>query len=654
MSHMTPSSKQIFTKRFYYRKKSGVPVPKWQRLLEMILFLFVFSIVLWVTATLSNRYALGLVSERGQQRLDLYATSLKSSLEKYDYLPEMLSVEPKLLELLKDPKNTNKLKLVNGLLARMNRTSGTLTTYLMDGKGLTLASSNWQAERSFVGRNFHFRPYFKTAMTGGTGRYFAHGITSQQPGYFISYPVKAEAKIIGVVVVKVGVEDLEQSWALTRPNNRVIVTDEHGVIFITSQKEWKYKSLYPIAEEIRSQVIKSRQYDDAQLDHLSVQISEKTSEGNPILIIPELGDFSENRIGQFLVQSSGFSGTDWTIHFLSNLDSRRPIVSVALLVVGSVFGIIFVIILYLYQRRQVMHERWLSEQREQAALKMARDELEENVHQRTQDLTLSNNELRLQITERRKVENELRTMQSELVQSSKLAALGRMSAGVTHELNQPMTAIRSYAENAAALIGMDRVEEASANLKIISELTDRIGRITGQLKMFARKPVTNIKPVSLTNALDNSLMQTMSRIRQDKIEIRKTMPDTPVWVMGGSLRLEQILINLISNALDAMSEVDDKIKRVLEIQIHTSQDEVSLKLCDTGPGIDKDLQSKIFDPFFTTKATGQGLGLGLSITLGLVNELGGQITADNIPGGGACFKVTLQGAVKEKELNVGK
>jgi len=654
MSDMTPSSKQIFIKRFYNRKKTGVPVPKWQRLLEMILLLFVFSIVLWVTATLSNRYALGLVSERGQQRLDLYASSLKSSLEKYDYLPEMLSVEPKLLELLKDPKSTYKLKLVNGLLARMNRTSGTLTTYLMDGEGLTLASSNWQAERSFVGRNFYFRPYFKTAMKGGKGRYFAHGITSQQPGYFISYPIKAEAKIVGVVVVKVGVEDLEQSWALTRPNNRVIVTDEHGVIFITSQKEWKYKSLYPIAEEIRSQVIKSRQYDDAQLEHLSVQISEKTSEGNPILIVPKLGDFPDKRSGHFLVQSSGFSGTDWTIHFLSNLDSRRPIVSVALLVAGSVFGIIFVIILYFYQRRQVMHERWLSEQREQAALKLARDELEENVHQRTLDLTFSNKELRLQITERKKAEDELRSMQNELVQSSKLVALGRMSAGVTHELNQPMTAIRSYADNAAALIGMDRIGEATANLKIISELTDRVARITGQLKMFARKPVANIKSVSLTNALDNSLMQTMPRIRYDNVEIRKTMPGFPVWVMGGSLRLEQILINLISNALDAMQEVDDANKKVLEIQIHQLKDKVLLKLCDTGPGIDQDLRAKIFDPFFTTKATGQGLGLGLSITLGLVNELGGQITANNIAGGGACFEVTLQGAPKDQELSVGK
>ncbi|MEH6404561.1 MAG: ATP-binding protein [Sneathiella sp.] len=654
MFKTTPTSRSGFTRRFYAVRKSGVPVPKWQRLLEMILLLFVFAIVLWVTATLSNRYALGLVSERGQQRLDLYASSLKSNIEKYDYLPEMLSVEPKLLELLKDPKNPYKLQLVNGLLARMNKTSGTLTTYLMDGKGLTLASSNWQAGKSFVGKNFYFRPYFRTAMKGGKGRYFAHGITSHQPGYFISYPVKVEGDVTGVVVVKVGVEGLEQSWALTRPNNRVIVTDEHGVVFITSHKAWKYKSLYPIADEIRSKVIKSRQYDDATLDPLSVRISEKTADGNPVLAIDEFDDLQGYSSNQFLVQSSSFAGTDWTIHFLSNLTSRRPIVSVALLVAGSVFGVIFLVILYFNQRRQVMHERWLSEQREQAALKLARDELEENVYQRTQDLTLTNKELRLQVSERKKAEKELLSMQNELIQSSKLVALGRMSAGVTHELNQPMTAIRSYAENAAALIGMDRVGEASDNLKIISQLTDRVARITGQLKMFARKPVANIKRVSLTNALDNSLMQLMDRIRHENIEVRKKLPEEPVWVLGGTLRLEQILINLIRNALDAMMEVEGQEHKILDLQIHQTAEKVLLKICDAGPGIEEDLLSKIFDPFFTTKATGQGLGLGLSITQGLVNELGGHIEAYNISTGGACFEVTLQNALQEKDIAVEK
>lgn len=656
MSIFTPNSKHIFAKYFFDIEKIGIPVSKWQRLLEVLLLLLVFTLVLWVTAVLSNRYALGLISERGQQRLDLYASSLKSSIEKYDYLPEMLSVEPKLLGLLKDTENFKKIADVNVLLERMNETSGTLTTYLMDHKGLTIASSNWQAERTFVGKNFYFRPYFQTAMAGGKGRYFAHGITSQKAGYFISYPVKSEGKVIGVVVVKVGVEDLEQSWALTRPNDKVVVTDEHSVIFITSHKEWKYRALYPIADEIRNKVIKSRQYDDASLDHLTVRISDTTSEGNPILTIEQFNASKKYVSDQFLVQSSSFGGTDWTIHFLSDLASRRPIVSVALLVAGSVFGVIFVIILYFYQRRQVMHERWLAEQREQAALKLARDELEENVHQRTQDLTETNNELRLQVIERKKAEDELRTMQNELIQSSKLVALGRMSAGVTHELNQPMTAIRSYAENAVALINMDRVPEASANLKTISQLTDRVARITGQLKMFARKPVANIKPVSLNNALDNSLMQLMPRIQEENVEIRKIIPDQPVWVLGGTLRLEQILINLIRNALDAMleNELNNEAPKILKLQILCLNNKVSLKICDSGPGIDPDLQSRIFDPFFTTKATGQGLGLGLSITLGLVHELGGQISASNVAGGGACFDVILQSAGTEKEIGVEK
>ena len=287
-----------------------------------------------------------------------------------------------------------------------------------------------------------------------------------------------------------------------------------------------------------------------------------------------------------------------------------------------------------------MHERWMSEQREQTALKTARDELEENVRQRTLDLTETNTELRRQIQERQKAEKELQNTQNELIQASKLAALGGMSAGVTHELNQPMTAIRSYADNAAAFIKLNRIEDAVANLKIIGELTDRVGRITGQLKMFARKSVARVKPISLKSALDSSLMQLMPRLKNENVTVIQNIPEGRIWVLGGIIRLEQILINLMSNALDAMTELDASHK-ILTIDIKEMDRKVVLTIQDTGPGISSETVSKIFDPFYTTKATGKGLGLGLSITLGLVKEIGGKISARNSEEGGACFQVEL-------------
>ncbi|MBL4907363.1 MAG: sensor histidine kinase [Sneathiella sp.] len=632
-------------------RKIGLPVSRWQRLLEVFLLLLAFAVLLWVTAVFSNRYALGVLSDQGEQRLNLYASSLQSGFEKYDYLPEMLSVDSKLLDLLNQPEKTSLVLQANLLMERLNAMAGTSATYLMDANGLTIASSNWQEDRSFVGKNFKFRPYFQTAIKGYKGRYFAHGITSQKPGYFISHPVLDAGEILGVIVVKVGIEDLEKSWAKTRPDDRVIVTDEHGVIFITSFKPWKYRSLYPVADEIRREIIKTRQYDNALIEPLSVRISEETADGNPILMIDQWRRARKPETGQYLVQSTDIGGTGWIIQLLSNTSSAKPIISVALLVVGSLFVVIFIIVLYVNQRRQVLHERWLAEQRAQAVLKTARDQLEDNVKQRTSDLTKTNTELRRQITERQKAEKELQNAQNELIQASKLAALGGMSAGVTHELNQPMTAIRSYADNAAALIKMDRLDEASANLKTIGELTDRVARITGQLKMFARKSVARVKPVSLKGALDSSLMQLMPRIQSENVAVIQHIPEGRIWVMGGIIRLEQILINLMNNALDAMTDEtpSSDIQKRLEVTISKSDNFVTLSICDTGPGISAETMSRIFDPFFTTKMTGKGLGLGLSITLGIVKELGGEINAENRADVGACFHVKLQAAVEKKE-----
>lgn len=648
-SPVRSSSAKLATTPFA-RSKIGLPVSRWQRLLEMLFLLLIFAVTLWATAVFSDRYALGLLSDRGEQRLNLYASSLQSGLEKYDYLPEMLSVDRILLDLLNQPDNQDLVQRANLLMQRLNGLAGTSATYMMDRDGLTIAASNWNVELSFVGKKFEFRPYFKTAIKGQKGRYFAHGTTSKKPGYFISHPVFDNKEVVGVVVVKVGIEALETQWARTRPDDRVVVTDEHGVIFMTSYKPWKYRSLYPVAEEIRQQIIASRQYDDALIEALPTRISEQTTAGNPILVIDPWQQTGDSNQRRYLAQTTNIAGTGWTLQLLSNTASTKPIISVALLVVGSLFILVIIVILFIYQRRQVMHERWMSEQREQAALKTARDELEENVRQRTSDLTETNTELRRQIQERRKAEDELHTAQNELIQASKLAALGGMSAGVTHELNQPMAAIRSYADNAVSLIKMDRIDEASSNLKTISELTERVGRITGQLKMFARKSVPRVKPVSLKGAMDSSLMQLMSRIQDENIEIIQNIPEGRIWVLGGIIRLEQILINLMNNALDAMldtgagDETDDPAQRILRVDIKEAGETVILNIRDSGPGISDEAAAKIFDPFFTTKSTGKGLGLGLSITLGIVKEIGGTIRAKNDPRGGACFEVELKTA----------
>ena len=264
--------------------------------------------------------------------------------------------------------------------------------------------------------------------------------------------------------------------------------------------------------------------------------------------------------------------------------------------------------------------------------------LERKVVERTADLTSSNIQLEREITERRRTEQELRETQAELVQAAKLAALGQVAAGVGHELNQPLAAIRSYAHNGRILINSGRHVEANANLEKISELTSRMANISNHLKRFARRPHAVLSAVELAVVVDRALSLFTLRLREEDIEVVIEV-ESGLRVRAEEVRLEQVFVNLLSNALDAMRGLDDCRLTVSATTLPNGT--VDVRVADTGPGIPQDQLPQIFDPFFTSKQVGEGLGLGLSITYNIVKDFQSLLNVHSTGPDGTVFQVIL-------------
>jgi two-component system C4-dicarboxylate transport sensor histidine kinase DctB len=264
------------------------------------------------------------------------------------------------------------------------------------------------------------------------------------------------------------------------------------------------------------------------------------------------------------------------------------------------------------------------------------------VTERTADLVTANTHLQHEMSERRRAEEGL-------VQAGKLAALGQMAAGITHELNQPLAALRTLSANAGVFLQRGRMTDAVKNLEVIGELIDRMGKITGQLRSFARKDPVQLRTVSLKRSLANALVLLNQRTREQAVAIEEEWPDRDVCVLGDSTRLEQVIVNLAANAMDAMA---GEAQPQMTIAITEVGDRVQIAVRDNGPGIATQHLRRLFEPFFTTKESGQGLGLGLVISIGIARELGGDLTAANRPEGGAEFVLHLQQAPQEA-LNAG-
>lgn len=571
----------------------------------------------------------------GRHRLDLYVASLEREIDKYAYFPTTLGLERDVLALLEAPATSpDRADAVNRYLEQLSERAGTFSIYILDRAGRVVASSNWRRPDSFVGEDLSFRPYFRQALAQGSGRFFGIGTTRGEPGYYLSSAIAGGGQTLGVAVVKVGLDQLEDSW--TTVEAPALVSDENGVVILSSVPAWKFSTLRPLDEAARRALDRSLQYNGRALRPLGIEtLAVRSDSARVVRLAGRKGAAGAMPVaGVFLAQTRPLPGTPWQITVLSPQREVRAMAlnRAALAGVGAAF--LFLLGLTLEQRRRHLRDRLAA----QAALQRAHDELERKVVERTADLSSANALLQREVAERTTAERTLRAAQDELVQAGKLAVIGQMAAGVAHELNQPLAALRTLSGNARKFLARGREDAASGNLERIDELVDRMGQLTAQLKSFARKSTGQKRAVPVRRAIDNALFLLEQRLRQAQVVPRVDLPQEELCAWCDANRLEQVLVNLVRNALDAM---EGSPAPALEISARCHGREVEIRVRDRGPGISDEAAARLFEPFFTTKEAVSGLGLGLAISAGIAADFDGSLSGANHPEGGAVFTLSL-------------
>ncbi|WP_147480132.1 sensor histidine kinase, partial [Pseudomonas savastanoi] len=565
----------------------------------------------YIAYLISEHSGIKSLRETGERQLELHARTVESEISKYTYLPSVLELESSVSQLLNKP-SPELQQQVNRYLEGMNRRSGSRAIYVMDTTGRVLATSNWRDSDSYQGEDLSFRAYFQDAVRGLPGRFYGIGTTTGESGYYLAHGLEDKGRIIGVAVIKVRLEALEERWQ--RARLEAFVSDENGIIILSSDPARRLKSVRPLTPQVKERLARSLQYYWWPLNELVPLERETLSEGVEKLVFPaNVSVDREHKQVSYLAQSRPLSDTAWHLTLLTPLeDLRREAANQGMLVAVACALVTFLLIAW-NERRKVISTRLAARE----ALQAANNELERKIAERTEHLRASNERLKAQIRERRQAEDTLRRAQDELVQAGKLAAIGQMSTSIAHELNQPLAALRTLSGNTVRFLERGALDTASANLRTINDLVDRMGRITASLRAFARRG-DDQGQAQLSKAVEAAAQLLGVRLEQSGLTLHRDFVDATLSI--DQTRLEQILVNLIGNALDAMFN-----QPAPELWLTGSIEDgrYRLRVRDNGHGIDTETRKHLFEPFFTTKPGEQGLGLGLTLSASLAAAAGG-------------------------------
>lgn len=561
----------------------------WRRALMRLAALAALALVtamIWFTnAWLTERFT-ETTRVRTELRLALYSGNILSELQRTSVVPLLLARDPVLTSAL----DTRDFSRTSAALISAREDIAAASIRLLDTDGRVVAATN----RNLIGLSYAGAPFFVEALRSRetiftTGTWQGNGTE-----FDYSRALLSDGKVVGVIVVEAELSKFERSWAGI--SDAVAVTDSEGQIILTTEPKWRGLAIED-ALEARSAPTAIERALQATADWAN-EPPDAYLKGQAVMR-------TETRIP--------FRG--WRMVAFTSYESVREKVNAVLALEIMGFAILLAAGFYLVSRRARVQSR--------------------AYRRESTELRALNSRLSREIAERERVQKDLAVAEQTLAQSSKLAAMGEMSAAVSHELNQPLAAMKTYLAGARLLLQRGRSEEALSSFQRIDDLIERMGAITRQLKSYARKGGEAFEPVDLRAAISSALAMMEPQLKQRTVNITLVLPRGQVMVMADRIRLEQVIINLLRNALDATKGL---AKPEIELMLASGETAV-MNLRDNGPGL-ADLE-KLFEPFWTTKKPGEGTGLGLAISSSIVSDFGGRLTAHNAEGGGAVFEMQL-------------
>nr|WP_246847417.1 ATP-binding protein [Vibrio crassostreae] len=580
---------------------------------------------------------------------------IDSELDKFKQIPNLLSHDPRLLSYFDSSPQTDKISAaqLNQLLFEWSNQSQADTIYIHDPSGTVVASSNYQKPRTFVGENFSFRPYFASAIQGNNTHYVALGARSNVRGYFLSSPLYVENDIVGVITVKVSLENLEN--ILTSDEFEIVVLDSNQVVFLSSQTPWLYHSLLPLTQQQQTDISLQRQYGQSEISIIEVF---RSSSSQPEANANRSNNLQSNQIQKELTANQLFKLGTFNLYPAAVSNNQYQVVALketrAELIKVLQIDVIFVVI---YSLVMLIAWSWRQTYVAKVALTRLNQNLEQTVDKRTHYLKQSNQQLQQTIFQYQESQLKLKQTEQELTQTAKLAVLGELSASINHEINQPLAALRTYSENSLKLLEMERTDLVKSNLEKMIGLNNTITDIIARLKVFTRKVTKQEHHVAnLHQAVNNATSILSALMIKQGITLRlSTVPDD-INIAIHPTELEQVLVNLIHNATQALQQqaidqqtllqqttvqqtADQQAIPQIGVEWQLHEDMCQVIIWDNGIGMSADKLEQLFDPFFTTKP--EGLGLGLSISKRIIEAYHGSISAAQLEPSGMVFSLNI-------------
>lgn len=666
--------------------------------------------------------------------MEVHALALRGIGARYSYLPFAAAQQPQVLAVLAQPANAAARDKANAYLASLTQSSGSEALYVLDSHGTTLAASNWNTPKSFVGQNYRQRPYFQDAIEDRNGLFYGVGVTTGEPGIFFSNPVRTAAGVVGVVAVKVGLGELQQAWADAR--DPVFLTDPLGIVFMGSVNEWRYSTLRPVGDAAL-QTLRTQQVYGKRTEFAALPWREESLEG---LQATRIHTRIQGQGRCFLGVTMPLVGAEeplqrlgWSLTSLTDCEQVDSVRHWAWAVSGLASALL---LLGLHVWR--LRERRLREQQDM------RRELELRVQERTQELAeahafrksmedsllvgmrardlwghiiyvnpalcsmtgysaqellgrlppypywhpddmerhwqdnqaalsgaaaLTGFESRIRhkdghdvvtmvytaplidaqgkqqgwmssvvdITAQKQAQARQQAQDEQLQHAQRLATVGEMASTIAHEISQPLMALSNFASAAKAFSEQGNVGMLRLSLDDIAAQARRAGEVVQRIRGFAKKQGQTQTRCDLRDIAHSALQLLRSEIKAQNVSVTTQLGNEALPVQGDRVLLEQVVLNLVLNAVQATASQAGA--RQVVLKAGTGDGSHTLRVQDNGPGLSAQALEHLFAPFFTTKP--HGMGLGLNICRTIAERHGGRITAANGAPGGAVFTLIL-------------